>query len=514
MNHQHDVDILRRAGYPESPICAATDGGHIPSEQERGGGGKTSAALCIFEALKGPAEDGTTWEECKPRLLLVRVKVLPERMGDAVTDNDTGELEALTLTMMALPMDAASFTVIDSTAARGKFLHLRDQTYGSPRHKTRRVIAGISKSITCQLDKEITKQMTRDEHNEASSTDTYHLECMMKDLKKRVSSDPMKPWRCTFWDMHRKCVLVKVDSHQMNNMFAKGERYDTITPNACAARMNQHADNAAALGTLTGYGTTQKAPFPTPHDHLHPLGLRFEAALGEATLYRDSASSTYAAVERELAYRLATKETQGASMRLRASCGQSLGLIPDYGVVRQVTQGKGHACTRSIYKNVSLRQRHAQWVRNPTITDLNSAKVAADDDILQCCFCLQAQREESEGGLEDSDVAIGRTEHLHLYCAQNKALRVVRNVSRFWGPQLIIAGNSLIEAGGLKEPQDSKQKKRKRSSGRRRTSNKTKRGRKAKSSKRNCNCGSTEQGENVHGSGEPVEANSSAWPKL
>jgi hypothetical protein len=121
MNHQHDVGLLQRAGYPERPICAATDGGHIPSEHERGGVGKTSAALCIFEALNASAEDGATWEDYKPHPLLVRVKVLPELMGDALMDNDTGELEALTLMMMALPTDAASFTVIDSTAARGNF---------------------------------------------------------------------------------------------------------------------------------------------------------------------------------------------------------------------------------------------------------------------------------------------------------------------------------------------------------------------------------------------------------
>jgi hypothetical protein len=34
MNHQHDVELLQRVGYPERPICAATDGGHIPMREE------------------------------------------------------------------------------------------------------------------------------------------------------------------------------------------------------------------------------------------------------------------------------------------------------------------------------------------------------------------------------------------------------------------------------------------------------------------------------------------------
>jgi hypothetical protein len=226
---------------------------------------------------------------------------------------------------------------------------------------------------------EITKRMARDVHNEALPTATQHLDGMIQDLKKRVSTDPTKPWRGTYWDSHCKCVLVKVDLHQMNSTFTKSERYDDITPNACIARMNQHADNAAsyALGTLTGYGPTQKAPFPTPHDHLHPLGLRFKAALGEVTLDRDSARSIYAAVEQELAHRFATRSKQGASMRLRLLCGMSLDLIPDYGTVRQVSQGKGHACTRSMYMSADLRQRHTQWVRDPTATDLSNPFVVA-----------------------------------------------------------------------------------------------------------------------------------------
>jgi hypothetical protein len=47
--------------------------------------------------------------------------------------------------------------------------------------------------------------------------------------------------------------------------------------------------------------------------------------------------------------------------------------------------------------------------------------------MLLCCFCLQARVENPEEGSEDIDVAIGRTEHLHLYCDQNKAIRTTRN---------------------------------------------------------------------------------------
>jgi hypothetical protein len=63
-------------------------------------------------------------------------------------------------------------------------------------------------------------------------------------------------------------------------------------------------------------------------DLQHPIGLRYEAALGEATLDRNSSYSIYKAVEQELAYHLGTKDEQGVL--------KSQNLIPDFGAVRQV----------------------------------------------------------------------------------------------------------------------------------------------------------------------------------
>jgi hypothetical protein len=80
------------------------------------------------------------------------------------------ELKALTMVMMSLPTDAACFIVTDSTAALGKFLHVRDHMYHSPRWKTGRVIGGISKSLTVQLEKEIEKSMTSTTDNARTPT--------------------------------------------------------------------------------------------------------------------------------------------------------------------------------------------------------------------------------------------------------------------------------------------------------------------------------------------------------
>jgi hypothetical protein len=128
-----DAEMLRQAGYPEQPICVATDGGYITSEDGANGGNKTTAAMCMFRLPKRSAEAERTWKDCEPSILLIRLKVLPVHTGDTETDNDTGKLEALNIAMTTLPVDAVSFTVTDSTAARGKALHLRDHTYRSTR---------------------------------------------------------------------------------------------------------------------------------------------------------------------------------------------------------------------------------------------------------------------------------------------------------------------------------------------------------------------------------------------
>jgi hypothetical protein len=136
----------------------------------------------------------------------LRTKVLPERKGDALTDNDTGELEALTLLIMSIPTDAEI------------------------RHR------------------------------------------------------------------HSKCMLTS---------------------------MNQHANNDASymLGTLTGYGPTQTAPFPTPDDKMHPLGSRYEAALG-ASAERAAPSSARCAcitIERDYGWLGHPTGADGGVARLPSS---------------------------------------------------------------------------------------------------------------------------------------------------------------------------------------------------
>jgi hypothetical protein len=241
---------------------------------------------------------------------------------------------------------------------------------------------------------------------------------MVQNLKKRISNDPASPWWNEYWDLHRQQVIVKVDAHQLSSRFTKSERYDNIMPNTCIASMNQHADNAAsyALGTLTRYGPTQKNPFPTPTNQMHPLGLRFEVALGETTLDRDSSCSIYKDVEQELSYRLATVSKQGVWVPW---CVRSQRFIPDYGMVRQIIQGKGHSFTQTMYKSATIRQRHTQWVHDSETTDLVSdsfvvaaAKAAPKIEMLQCCFYPGSHFEDPEGRSEfDFSKGLNRTSH-------------------------------------------------------------------------------------------------------
>jgi hypothetical protein len=97
----------------------------IASGNEKNRKSKTSDAMCVFECL---CCGGT-------------ITIMGGLQATAPPHSfQVAELKALTMVMMSLPTDAACFIVTDSTAALGKFLHVRDHMYHSPRWKTGRVI--------------------------------------------------------------------------------------------------------------------------------------------------------------------------------------------------------------------------------------------------------------------------------------------------------------------------------------------------------------------------------------
>ena len=58
-------------------------------------------------------------------------------------------------------------------------------------------------------------------------------------------------WKEEYWDQHLTTTIWKVDSHQLKENGAKGDRYDSIIPCQSLVPANHLADRAASIGIAT-----------------------------------------------------------------------------------------------------------------------------------------------------------------------------------------------------------------------------------------------------------------------
>jgi len=108
---ENDWDILHAAMANDSPAIIATDGGHI---DETGNSPHTAAAVVLCASDLDPVGNDASWleESCEP--VLVRICLLPKRIGATSADNGHAELLALNLAEELLPTNCPAVIITDS----------------------------------------------------------------------------------------------------------------------------------------------------------------------------------------------------------------------------------------------------------------------------------------------------------------------------------------------------------------------------------------------------------------
>ena len=217
-DNEADRQILKCTGYPAMPILLATDGGHQTASHQRQS--RTTAAMILFAATDLTQPDA--WTETNITPVLIRIAILPPSIGSQDADNDHAELYAINMADETLPHDAICKTATDSTSAQSKFLALRDRNYDSHRQKVRHLLGGISKTLTQQLETNISLWTDHSPRPTARAIATRRLLHTLDDLKTQINDhkNAPNPWRSEYHDTHTQSALLKIDSHQLTPMGA------------------------------------------------------------------------------------------------------------------------------------------------------------------------------------------------------------------------------------------------------------------------------------------------------
>jgi hypothetical protein len=405
-NKEADKWILKEVGYPNCPILTSVDGGtkkDVATKTSR-----TTSAMVIFNKIG----DGDGWEYERPVPMVIRVMVLPPEIGITETDNDHGELMATVMAEEALPKDAIALVVGDSTAARSKYLRIRDQDYPSRRVLIRRVYSGISKAFTFRLERELQDKVfpTSDSRYNPEQPASIRLREMLRNLQGRISDKKEAPWRAEYSDSHLQRASIKVDSHQLkrDRITNKG-RYQEITPNLCLAAMNQEADNAASyfLGTLDGI-PYEPMEIAMPSRIANPIGPRFETVIGNDTCDRDTSKAIRNSVDQDFLRRMQLRGKQGAGFRAAPYCERSCQKIPNRGTAKRLFQGIANCHSCSCYKDPSFKYRMAlYYIGAPRVLPKEDLGLKEKrEDLLVCPLCqdlIAQDMDESDEELEGGD---------------------------------------------------------------------------------------------------------------
>jgi hypothetical protein len=101
-----------------------------------------SAAMVILR----PPADQANWHDRQSHPLLVRVAVLPPRLGTTITDNNGAELLSLKMALKVLPQALETCIIMDSLTISGNAITLRDGTDESDRQRIRDTMGGVTKT--------------------------------------------------------------------------------------------------------------------------------------------------------------------------------------------------------------------------------------------------------------------------------------------------------------------------------------------------------------------------------
>jgi hypothetical protein len=232
------------------PFMVATDGGHKHfMEMKEGGktGAWTSAAMVVLEAPKNNGRQG--WERTTTRPALVRVTTLPQHIGTTETSNGHGELlpcawrershrRAYQLSLLQTRQWKEAEQWKCGTAA----------TTCSRDTKSGKYLGEHQNALLCEWTSEecdLPRQELGEEEWAVYTSNYAETTMEMRTLGELTG------WKEEYWDQHLTTTIWKVDSHQLKENGAKGDRYDSIIPCQFLVPANHLADRAASIGIAT-----------------------------------------------------------------------------------------------------------------------------------------------------------------------------------------------------------------------------------------------------------------------
>ena len=407
-DNDNDKQVLELLTKDDQPLIISTDGGYIKAEGELS---RIAAAAVLCSCDFGDSIQDDSWlkERCKP--VIVRVALLPRRIGNTETDNNQAELLALTLADSLSPVDCPALLITDSSSVREKYMTIRDGTAVSHRALLRKTYSGISKGLTVLLASNIDKWERPAEPN-------LKLMAMVASLESCISDDPDKRWKRGNWDDDTFRACMKVDSHQLKSDFSKGNRYKLIAPCEMMVTANQLADNAASIGIgKLESDVYQQMAARQPNDLLVGNGLRFYITHARRRLDKDTSKEIMEIAANEMFRRMCTVQSQGLMCRILPYAGVSCNLVGTRGPTRMMLSHRSTSHTRNMYMNRVYREYSAAEVgeflqtQNKSAPKLINDKDKIDEQYLKCPFCIEITGDNEKAGH-------GNTHHLHRCCCE------------------------------------------------------------------------------------------------
>ena len=133
---------------------------------------RNSTGAILYLCENDPQDD--SWDDSEWNPYIARMMILPEKMGFEPTDNDTGEILAMSLADEMLPPAIPAIYISDSTTSTGVYRSLRDGTITSNRALVRKILSGCGKGCVGRLLRNLAHHSIKAQHLASYSAALHH----------------------------------------------------------------------------------------------------------------------------------------------------------------------------------------------------------------------------------------------------------------------------------------------------------------------------------------------------
>ena len=245
------------------------------------------------------------------------------------------------------------------------------------------------------------------------------------DQPERKGSAKTKPWKAKYHDDHPHRLILKVDSHQINDNGTPTKRYKSLTPCEAMVYGNQLADTAASMGTKKyahDFFKNTTAPNPIKDD---PHGLRFYITYDAAAIDKNTPAAVQNAFSREMLLRHQRRGTHGLLSRISDSLYLTPKMLGQAGTMNRVITGRATTHSQKMKRNPQYALLHAMKIdgydsEEQTPKDYKK-QILRDAKYQQCPFCVNEEALENTRNAERSDARShdtpkGDMRHYQLFC--------------------------------------------------------------------------------------------------